>query len=279
MNNTREDRVRIFKDTLAQIAKDKILQESVNKSIAGQEYLPEGYAARAPSGYTPFKFYQDAAKIIVSKSSSFDAARKYNGKTAVLNFASATRPGGGVTEGSAAQEECLCRCSTLYKCLTVDEAMNKFYKPHCENGNALHNDDIIYTPNVTIFKSDAYSNLYQNKNVDVITCAAPNLREKPSNSFNYERVKQTISDNDLHTLHLNRARAILHAAAWHGVENLILGAFGCGAFKNKPEVVANAYKAALDLGPYMHHFKNIEFAVYCKDYETENYDAFKKVFG
>lgn len=38
-----------------------------------------------------------------------------------LVFASAKKPGGGFLTGAAAQEESVCRCSGLYKCLKVCE--------------------------------------------------------------------------------------------------------------------------------------------------------------
>lgn len=75
-------------------------------------------------------------------------------KTAVHNFASATNPGGGVTRGSSAQEECLCRCSGLYFSLNTKPMWDGFYNPHRNTHNPIHNDDIIYTPGVVVFKKD-----------------------------------------------------------------------------------------------------------------------------
>ena len=54
---------------------------------------------------------------------------------------------------------------------------------------------------------------------------------------------------------------------------LVLGAFGCGAFENDPNVVAHAYAAAIEA--YRSRFEVIEFAIYCSDWEAENYTAFK----
>lgn len=67
---------------------------------------------------------------------------------------------------------------------------------------------------------------------------------------------------------------ILHIAAANYADSLVLGAFGCGAFANDPYVVARIYKAAI--AAYARYFKKIVFAVYFRQDETENYDAFKK---
>ena len=68
--------------------------------------------------------------------------------------------------------------------------------------------------------------------------------------------------------------SVLDVAAANGVETVILGAFGCGAFQNKPEVVALAAKNVIK--NYLQSFKNIEFAVYCSPNDDRNYKAFER---
>ena len=58
---------------------------------------------------------------------------------------------------------------------------------------------------------------------------------------------------------------------------VILGAYGCGAFKNPPEVVAEAMKEVIQ--EFRHYFEVIEFAVYCSPRDDKNYLVFNKVFG
>ena len=56
-----------------------------------------------------------------------------------------------------------------------------------ESKNPLHTDDIIYTPGIVVFRDDNTDELFSENcrfKVDVITCAAPNLRKNPSNTFN-----------------------------------------------------------------------------------------------
>ena len=217
-------------------------------------------------------------KIIVSSRRTFEAASQYarTMKTCVHNFASASNPGGGVVNGSSAQEEALCRCSTLYFNLNVREMWNGFYAPHRAAQDPLHNDDIIYTPNVVVFKSDiAYPKTMPERdwyNVNVITCAAPNLRE-PKFGRGTRPACPLISPDQLQSLHERRLCRILDVAFADGNEAVILGAFGCGAFRNDPKVVACA--AANVLPDYLKCFKVIEFAVFCRPGDTANYDAFK----
>ena len=88
-----------------------------------------------------------------------------------------------------------------------------------------------------------------------------------------ERVE--ISATDLQALHERRLRRILDVAAANGAEAIVLGAFGCGAFRNDPKVVAAAAKKVV--AECRHAFRAIEFAVYCRPGDTANYDAFAAV--
>lgn len=272
---SKEDNIRIFEDTMSFCSYDKELQKAIIKQNQYTQVIPEEKDVVYP---TLIENNSKKTKIVISKSKTFDAARKYtDGRTTVLNFASATTPGGGVTKGSSAQEECLCRCSTLYPTLTNERCWKEFYLPHRENLNPLHNDDIIWTPDVVVFKDDNYNKLDRKdwKKISVITCAAPNLREKSVDIFNVdEPLKKPISDKELFNIHYKRAMKIFAVAAKKQVENLVIGAFGCGAFKNEPCVVAKAWKKAIENFNYPMIF---EFAIYDSKY-SNNYEIFKKVF-
>ncbi len=245
---SREENIEIFRDTEKLCKTNPFLIQAWKYSSENQKLILENESV----DFVKNK-YEKQAKITVSKNRTFEAAMEYNDKkVAVLNFASASNPGGGVVNGSSAQEECLCRCSTLYYNLTEDYMWKNFYLPHRHASNPIHNDDLIYTPDVVVFKSDtAYPRLMPNsrwKKVNVITCAAPNLREHPSNSFNLGDGNNAVSvtDEELENIHIKRGRKILEVAAANENEVVILGAFGCGAFMNKPEVVAKAYAKLID---------------------------------
>ncbi len=272
----RTENVAVFQDTQRMYRTNEKLKESLANSIANEKLILESDKVENIEK----NIYEEPAEIVVSKKKSFEAAERYKGlKTCVHNFASASNPGGGVVNGATAQEECLCRISTLYDCLNTDYMWKNFYNPHRAAHDPIHNDDIIYTPGVTVFKTDTDTprlmdeeNWYQ---VDVVTCAAPNLRVKPSNSYNSgdgdKAVK--VSDSELQVIHEKRLRRILDVAVMNGDEVVILGAFGCGAFANDPYVAARAAKNVI--AEYKNAFKVIEFAVYCGPRDDKNYRVFE----
>ncbi len=261
--NYRPLNIKAFEDTAERCRTNARLCKSIAQSRQSQKFT--GESENVPCVHR--NVFANRAKIVVSQKLTLEAAQAYTGcKVAVLNFASASNPGGGVTTGASAQEECICRCSTLYSCLTDKKMWELFYEPHRRQKNSLHNDDCIYTPGVTVFKTDVSipelldeSDWYD---VDVITCAAPNLR--------FGDV--VISNDALKQLHKKRLRRILDIAINNGVENIVLGAFGCGAFKNDPKIVADA--AAETLKDYLFAFKTIEFAVFCRPGFELNYREF-----
>ena len=239
-----------------------------------------------PEDFRGEKYYDDSAIIKVTNRDTFTAAKEYaniinstnEGFVGVLNFASSTNPGGGVTKGSTAQEECLCRCSNLYLTLYQEKCIREYYNVNKKYMSNIGSDAIIYSRNVYVFKDKDYNMLPVEDRfyVDVLTCAAPNLRENPRNQYNTDasEEKLTLTDEELYNIHVKRARNILNVAVKNEDDYLILGAFGCGAFRNNPEIVAKAYKDVLQ--DYMYCFKVIDFAIIDGKY-SNNYEIFKRI--
>lgn len=280
MMDRRTSNINIFKDTIALIESNEKLSTAVKDSVDNQIlYFEEDEVELCET-------LGKNCKTTVSAKRSFEAAAPYakaGKKVCVLNFASAVNPGGGVVNGSSAQEESLCRCSTLYPCLNIERFWNNFYTPHRAAFNALYNDDCIYTPGVYVCKSDeSFPERIDEKEwyqVDVLTSAAPNLRFNPSNIMNPSpgTSAANISEEELMKLHLKRIERIFRVAAANGAEVLILGAYGCGAFFNPPKLVASAFKQIQE--KYETYFDVIEYAVFCGGHERKNYDVFRETFG
>jgi uncharacterized protein (TIGR02452 family) len=208
-------------------------------------------------------------KITVSNETSLEAlerlARADTDEVLCLNFASAKNPGGGFLGGAQAQEESLARSSGLYKTLL---SKPDFYAFHRQQHDLLYSHRMIYSPHVPIFKNDA-GEILTPYHAAFITCAAPNAG--------------AISTNQAHSTHLipsvikERAKLVLGLAALKKHARLVLGAWGCGVFRNDPEMVAKVFKDLLE-NSFKNVFAEVVFAVYDKSKGTPVYGAFEEVF-
>lgn len=260
---TREERIKIFEDTNKRTKEYPLAKRNIQLFVENS-ILPKTSAA---------------TKVSVVEGTTFQVASKYKDKkVCVLNFASATNPGGGVKKGSSAQEECLCRESSLYESLNIAMLWENYYKYHRERHDALYTNRIIFVPNVLVIKNSQGELLENPWECSCITCAAPNLREKPSNSMNPNAGKKVnITEKELLKLLTERYRRIIALAEFNKVEVLVLGAIGCGAFQNKPQIVARAFKDAMkENGSTL---QEIVFGIYDNTPQKDNYNVFNRLLG
>ncbi len=255
---TRDELVAEFRDTMSFCKDNPILLEAVASTNARTKVYPVDFSEEVS--------VKKAGGVRVSKGRTFEAALELHKefpdkRIAVLNFAASGTPGGGVTGGAYAQEESLCRCSTLYPSLTTEAASEGFYSYHKKYGDWKASDTCIYSPDVVICRDD--SDLLCERlqpeefvKVDVITCAAPHV---------FRNV--VVSAEDLHSMHVRRARNILRVCAYNGVDVFVGGAFGCGAFHNPPELVASAWHEAMK--EYGEKFDLIAFVIYVSDFPAK----------
>ena len=272
----REQNIRVFFDTESWCRSTEKLRRSIRRSREGTRLiLPEQEVT------VPAPAEDRGTQIEVTQERSFQAAIRLSQeqppmRLGVLNFASAVTPGGGVRSGSSAQEESLCRCSTLYPVLTAEELAEGFYQMHKRRRDQLYTDACIYSPDIVICKTDTANPERMDPEdwvkTDVITCAAPNLREpRPVPGKGTSRPVQ-LGEEELFRVHRKRALRILSVAAQAGIEAFVTGAFGCGAFQNDPELVAGAWKEALEELPGI--FCRVVFAVCTPSRDRTNYEAF-----
>ena len=212
-------------------------------------------------------------QIIVQNCTTIEAAlrlTKTEGKIGCLNFASAKNPGGGFLNGAQAQEESLARSSALYPTLT--KFQREMYDYNRLLTTCLYSDYMIYSPDVVFFRNDAGELLPQPFLLDILTSPAVNVGAmKQNRPSELSQVEQTM---------LSRIDKILSVFVWQKVEKIILGAWGCGVFQNKPEDVAAYFAHYLtQKGKYGKCFREVVFAVFDRSKNQENVRAFENVFG
>lgn len=190
---------------------------------------------------------------------------------AVLNFADAYMPGGAYLAGSAAQEECLCRESTLYASLTSEAATPMYAENRARRGPEA--DTFLVSPHVEIFRApmeEGYALLPEPRVCAVLTCAAPDLSSS-SRGLPPAAVRETVR---------RRMRAFLAAAHRMGYRSLTLGAWGCGVFGHDAADMAADFFAVLAEEGWQSLFARITFAVHPAGAAGRyNLEAFRRVFG
>ncbi|MFF9868929.1 TIGR02452 family protein [Streptomyces sp. NPDC013953] len=240
---------------------------AVAAALAGTRmYGPEPVPAAPGTGRT--------TRIDVTGESSLEAARRLvrggpDQPVAVLNFASARNPGGGYLNGAQAQEEAVCRASALYATLL---RVPEFYAHHRAERSPFYTDRVIHSPAVPVFRDDRGGLLDSPYTVGFLTSPAPNAG-----------VIRSRTPEDAHRIPAalaSRAERVLETAVASGYRRLVLGAWGCGVFRNDPAEVAGAFRALLTgPGRFAGHFDEVVFAVLDRTAKGATLGAFRDAFA
>lgn len=205
--------------------------ELAKKAVTHTKEMSKKYKSEIALSIENTKFYArqpdletsgDLPKIEIVDLDSVSAIHKYSSENmAVLNFASYKFPGGGFMRGSSAQEEALCQHSYLYNVISdFDKTVYEWNRNNLNRG--LYSPDIMFDDRTKC---------------SVITVPAPNksVMLKYGNFTEEENAKAL----------LHRVKLVVDIAEENNVKTLILGAFGCGVFKQDPVDVATFFKKVL----------------------------------
>lgn len=230
------------------------LSGAIRDCLAATRYLPpeelerlrQEHLARPTGG-------PDAAIEVVNETTLAGAARLLGegaGSVAALNFASAKNPGGGFLNGSQAQEESLARSSALHASLLRAPA---FYERHRASPSLLYSDAMVLSPGCPVFRDEGGTLLDTPHLVTFLTSAAPNAGAIVSNRpEEWPLIPEAFR---------RRSEYVLALAAAQGCRHLVLGAWGCGVFRNDPRLVAAAFAAHLRHRTWAGRFERVVFSV------------------
>ncbi|WPS85507.1 TIGR02452 family protein (plasmid) [Brevibacillus halotolerans] len=279
----REKMVKIAEDTL------KILEVGSYKNSKGNQVEVKSVlenAVRNSVLYTPdmeSKIDYDIKQILecwssfqtvieVTSETSLEATKRLTeeevGTVVCLNFASARTPGGGFKKGSSAQEESIARSAGLFPCISQ---MREMYEHNCQVLTGFYSDYMIFSPDVPVFKDDEGNRLDKFYTVSFITSPAVNAGVVKDKAWDDRHMILEVMKR--------RIEKVLSLAILHQQEVLVLGAFGCGVFRNEPKDIAKLFKEVLEDDRFKHSFKKITFAVYDPTPTKENLLPFLQTFS
>jgi uncharacterized protein (TIGR02452 family) len=282
---SREENIAVYSNTVAIVRKGSYMSPKGKRvNLPDPKKMVDGtkfYGKKVVNDYDAISRYDTEIKVI-DKDCIYAAKdlidRGFN--PCMLNMASFSTPGGGVTKGSSAQEENIFRRSNIFMSLYQFHSIGENYgvKQREERYPLDYNFGGIYTPHVTIFKGGSdtrYTLLEEPFEVAVVSVSAvknPTLHDGKLEPWVIDTTKSKI-------------RQIFDIAIENGHDSLVLSAFGCGAYKTPPTEMARLFKEVIESKKYKRAFKAIHFAIINlpstngKHNPEGNFQPFKDVLG
>lgn len=193
---------------------------------------------------------------------------------AMLNFSSAKNPGGGWDTGAIAQEESIARSSTLIP--TLEKYQTEFYDYHkYQKKTMLYSHALIYSPDIIFMKHGNGCQIERDDGYykcNVITSPAVNagyyVKRAKTQDYMMQKyggdpeqfTKEEMAWNVVENIMRERISRVFELAMKYDNKYLILGAWGCGVFKNEPNMIAKIF-AEVIRDRYYNTFEHIVFAI------------------
>jgi hypothetical protein len=194
---------------------------------------------------------------------------------AVLNMANAYVPGGAYIEGAIAQEENMFRRTDCHFRISDNEydRESDLYKPKMTDLLSAENGCVyldVHAPRVCVRGAE------DRNRKDL---GYPWLAEE--NIFPFFELRSSAQDlRDGSDFSLDNARKRIKAQfdtlKKYGIRNVVLGAFGCGAFQNPAHLIAQVYRQ--EIISCHSDFSIITFAIFSAGYGPDNYSPFLEEF-
>ena len=216
--------------------------------------------------------------------------KEYGKIFACLNMANADVPGGGYIKGMGAQEENMFRRTNCHFTIKSYDLIDDEQSSWDSRKYSKLKKDIIEGKDGCVYFNWKYPRICirgpeDNTKIQFgykflpndeifpfyeLRCAAIDRRVNGKPPTDTKMTKEDIDKMR------KRINAQLETLRVHGVRHVILGAFGCGIFKNDPKTIANLYKEAIEARKI--HFDVIVFAILHEDPNT-NFEEFSKIFS
>lgn len=278
---TKDERISVYENTIKIVKKgnyvsplgEEITIQNGDKMVNGTKF----YTKQAHVDFNSLSRFNTKIKVI--NKDCLMAAKELENPV-VLNMASFSTPGGGVLRGSAAQEENIFRRTNLFQSLYMFNNIGDNYgiKQKEERYPLDYNFGGIYTPFVTVFRdSEDCAYEYRNEPFTVAVVSVSALKRPTLTSDN------KLQPWAVETLK-NKVRQILSIALENGHTNIVLSAFGCGAYGTPPSEMAKIFKEILQEDNFRGAFENVVFAIiddhnaYNTHNPKGNFKPFKKIF-